>query len=415
MRNVNHNSKKAICSIFATLFLCTVGAQAVALPTDPDNAALLYYQAFLLSPEPNFLLIDKVIRGANPNEQIRKYLNLPSCQEAIEFARAANQLSMCDWGLLYSRGYGLSTQVIIQLRRLCNLLEVYSRTLAADGEYRAARRFAAHIGEDTLLMLSESQTVNRRALICIQHILGSMPTDFETLTWLKGQLESVQGTTWQPAQAFKNWRDMELQYWRSRPKGQPFKRDWFLEQIKDEIEKKEIIGFTDEQLLVLLLREERIFPGKYRISVPTELLARAQQAFDKFLESALKIIGSDMSYEEKHKDLLKLTDPRELEYRAISGDPVILLENCARTVEPYHKLMVWNVAHFNGLMAAIEIYLVKAKTDQLPEKLPDGLPKDPYSGENFKYERTEEGFVLHCKGEDFYERWKGRFEFEVKK
>jgi hypothetical protein len=277
------------------------------------------------------------------------------------------------------------------------------------------RRFAAHIGEDTLLMLSESQTVNRRALICIQHILGSMPTDFETLTWLKGQLESVQGTTWQPAQAFKNWRDMELQYWRSRPKGQPFKRDWFLEQIKDESEKKELIGFTDEQLLVLLLREERIFPGKYRISVPTELLARAQQAFGKFLESALKIIGSDMSYEEKHKDLLKLTDPRELEYRAISGDPVILLENCARTVEPYHKLMVWNVAHFNGLMAAIEIYLVKAKTDQLPEKLPDGLPKDPYSGENFKYERTEEGFVLHCKGEDFYERWKGRFEFEVKK
>jgi hypothetical protein len=421
MINANHNKKRMICIMIVTFVLCSIDVQSIALPTDPSNAALLYYQAFMLRPEPNFLLIDNVLRGANPNEDVRKYLNLPRCQKTIGLARIATQLPTCNWGLLYSRGYGLSTQTIVQLRRLCNLLEVYSRTLAADGEYREAlsmcigiRRLAAHIGEDTILMFSESQAANRRSLTCIQHILESMPSDFETLMWLKDQLESVQGTTWKPAQTLNEWRDMELQYLRSRPKGRPFIRNLFLEQIKDESEKKELMTLTDEKLLVMFLREERIFPGKYNISVPPKLLARAQQEFDKLLESALKIIESDMTYGEKQKDLLKLTGPHELEYQANSGNPIILLENCIR-IEPYYKLMVGNVAHFNGLMSAIEIYLVKAKTGQLPEKLPDGLPKDPYSGENFKYKKTKEGFLLQCKGEDFYQRWKGRLKFKVKK
>jgi len=328
----------------------------------------------------------KVTGGADPNDQVRKYLNVPDNKSTIELAKAATQLPKCDWGLLYSGGYGLSTRVIVRLSYLCILLDVYARTLAADGEYRAAfdqclgmRRFAAHIGDDTLLMLSQSQKVNRLALICIQHILGSMPTDVETLTWLKDQLATVQGSPWRFERAMEMHRDMELQYWRSHPKDRifmSFKRvkESFLEKIEDESAKKEILSLTDE-----------------------ELLARACESYNKFLESALKIIGSDMSYEEKHTELLRMTAQRRFMDRYRSGDPTALLEVCARRVGSYYKLMVSNIANFNSLMAAIEIYLVKAKTSQLPEKLPDGLPKDPYSGQDFEYETTKEGFVLRCR------------------
>jgi hypothetical protein len=29
--------------------------------------------------------------------------------------------------------------------------------------------------------------------------------------------------------------------------------------------------------------------------------------------------------------------------------------------------------------------------------IPEGLPKDPYSGKDFEYQRTEKGFVLRCR------------------
>jgi len=51
----------------------------------------------------------------------------------------------------------------------------------------------------------------------------------------------------------------------------------------------------------------------------------------------------------------------------------------------------------------------------LPEKLPVYLPKDPYTGKDFEYEITNEGFVLHCKGEDLYQRLWRWLEFKVKK
>jgi hypothetical protein len=402
MSNISRISKKAIFGILTTFILYAINALAASLPPDPDNAALLYYQAILLQPWPNFALFYKVTGGADPNEQVRKYLNVPDNKSTIELARAATQLPKCDWGLLYSGGYGLSTRVIVRLSSLCLLWDVYARTLAADGEYRAAfdqclgmRRLATQIGDDTFLMLSQSQKVDRLALICIQHILGAMPPDAETLTWLKGQLATVQGTPWWFERAMEVHRDMELQYWRSHPNDQSFMsfkrvRESFLEEIEDDSARQEILSLTDEKLL-----------------------ARTRESYNKFLESSLKIVGSDMSYEDKHTELLKMTSPRLFMDRYRSGDPIALLDVCARRVESYYKLMVSNIANFNSLITAIEIYLLKAKTGQLPEKLPDGLPKDPYSGLDFEYETTKEGFVLRCRVKAIDKNKVTQYEFKV--
>jgi hypothetical protein len=51
-------------------------------------------------------------------------------------------------------------------------------------------------------------------------------------------------------------------------------------------------------------------------------------------------------------------------------------------------------------LAAIELYLIKAKTGTLPNELPTDLPQDPFSDNNFVYEKTADGFVLKCQGRD---------------
>jgi len=204
------------------MFLWTLRAHAAALTRDPNNAALLYYQALLLRPEPNeatFFEIRGVRQGLDPNEHLRQYLNLQSCQKTIKLALAATKIPRCNWGFSYSYGHGISTDVSLQLHQLSGLLEVYARTLAADGKYREAPemclgmcQLAVRIGDDTYFMFYRSHFVDTRARICIQHILGSMPLDVDTLTWLQGKLATGQGTRWRPAKALKNFRDMQCSF-----------------------------------------------------------------------------------------------------------------------------------------------------------------------------------------------------------
>jgi hypothetical protein len=37
---------------------------------------------------------------------------------------------------------------------------------------------------------------------------------------------------------------------------------------------------------------------------------------------------------------------------------------------------------------------------EVADALPAGLPKDAFSGKDFKYEKTKDGFVLRCRGRD---------------
>jgi len=391
MRNSDYNNVMLIWFVFVVTFLCTIGESAVELPPDTDNAALLYYQALLSYPQPEIgwnLIYNVTMDGADPNEQTRKYLNL-RCQNVIELVQSATRLPKCDWGLLYSRGYGTSLEFLTQSRQLCDILDCYARTLAADRKYKQAldvcmciRRFAAHIGDDTFVMFTVSLTNDAKALRCIQHIVGSMPTDVETLTWLRGQLAAVQVTTRRFTKVMKMNRDLKLQFWRLHPDGSAFmvpsfntEKESFLEYIEDENAKKEILSLTNE-----------------------ELLARARESYDKFLDSAVKIIESDMSYEQKWTELSEISNFSKYLKR---GDPIYLFRH--DEIDRYYRIMVSSINHFNALAAAIEIYLVKAKTGQLPENLPDGLPKDPFSGENFEYETTQEGFVLRYRFKGLHE------------
>ena len=120
---------------------------------------------------------------------------------------------------------------------------------------------------------------------------------------------------------------------------------------------------------------------------------------------------ADLPYKEKQAELQKMAD--SLDRRASNGDPIALLSDAPRTVEVYYRFMVQNSVYFNLVAAATEICLVNANTGQLPQRLPDGLPKDPFTGKDFEYERTEKGFVLRFDPEDVGRIRVRQFEFRT--
>jgi hypothetical protein len=50
---IHLNFKKKISLICGMVLISALFADAAELPPDPNNAALLYYQAFMLHPEPD--------------------------------------------------------------------------------------------------------------------------------------------------------------------------------------------------------------------------------------------------------------------------------------------------------------------------------------------------------------------------
>jgi len=383
MRNINYDTRKAIYSICVILALWPIGVHAATLPPDPDNAALLYYQAFLLRPEPDddaSASIDEVIRGGEPDEKLREYLNLSDCRETIELAEAAAQLPYCNWGIRFSQRARLPQ--LVHIRPLRSLLYTDAEVLAMDGDYQAAfnrcltiRRIAGHVGDDTMLNYVVSVETDKSALRYIQNILGSMSPDSETLTWLRGRLASVQGAVLSPARVL----EMDLELIMQSMRNDPNDLLWLREQLAENDEGNDPECFwnlTDE-----------------------ELIARITEPYADFLDYALGVIDSEMPYEEKYTELQKLIDQLKEEFGNVPGTKVLAIAFAPKLIE-FYSIQVRHTAQLNALKAAIEIYLTTANSGQLPDALPDYLPKDPFSGQDFEYEITEDGFILRCRAKD---------------
>lgn len=386
MSNISHRSRKTICCVFGAIFFCAFGAHATISSPDPDNAALLYYQAFLLRPElddDTFIHFDSVLRGGEPDEVVREYLNLPKSRETIRIAEAATQILDCSWGIMRSQeffNYELAHMtVMFQARQLAFLLEVDARTLAVDGEFRAAlerclsiRRLAQHFVDEATGGYLVSMPFHFQALRCIHYVLGSMPPDRNTLIWLQAQVSTVQETPPPPGRALEISLNYALKFLSVHPEHFAMWREYVSEQIVDESARQEILNLTDE-----------------------ELLEQVKESYNRFLSSVNRVIGSDMPYQQKYLELQELEE--ELGDLAVDDPVDILGLFVLSNVAKQHDIYIRGIANFNATRAAIEIYMVKAEAGQLPEILPAHLPKDPFSGQDFEYEATNQGFVLRCR------------------
>jgi len=89
----------------------------------------------------------------------------------------------------------------------------------------------------------------------------------------------------------------------------------------------------------------------------------------------------------RHAKLMTLTHPEK-----VLGLRIMVM--AGTEMARSYEFRLRSAARLNAIKAGIEIYLFKAKTGHLPQELPQGLPKDPYTGQDLRYEITEGGFSL---------------------
>ncbi|MBN2180592.1 MAG: hypothetical protein JW715_01665 [Sedimentisphaerales bacterium] len=427
-----------------------------------NNAALLYYQAFLLLPELDDNIYEKirgVCDGNEPDKQVKIFLG--KCLSSIKLFEEASQIPDCIWGLLSEekiRSAFLNRNAV----NLSYIVATDARILSADGHYRAAleqclslRQFSSHLSHISQLGPS-SWEANGYALSTINFVLGEMPLDVDTLMWLRGRLSVVQMET-------------EL-------------LDAYLNSILDTI-LKEIINssqvYDEEAHLKAVEATQNLFGSFFAIldseMSATQKLAEIQKIkiTEKYPDNPLmnisadllkeinSIMATDMAYEEmltELKDVINKTVSNEqaaeliynyfkrkldinkiilsnvsqdhkitdimIEIKKLSNekseaeklaDILMFPSPFGRSITFIFEIQIEQMSMVNITKAAVELYIILAKTGQLPKVLPDYLPKDPYTNQNFIYEITDDGFVLRCQGEEYLRRKNQFLEFKVKR
>jgi hypothetical protein len=387
-------------SICASLLVGTLGAHAASLPPDPNNAALLYYQALLLCPDPDDIPreVGAVFHAESGGDagQYRDYVK--DYQDVIQLVEAASRISHCNWAIPYPQGLKVRAKLMPLTRSLALVIGANVRVLASDGDYTEAfahslmlRRVAKHIADDPGTFDPVPVTVERTALFCVRLVLDVMPPDEKALTTLREQLDAEPPVSELVPARIK--QDFEWLIHTIKGTGAATLsnlRQNLAENANDEAQKKEVMALKDDELLSLI-----------------------RESYAAFLDSAFDVMGSQMSYEQKYIRLENMAE--QYQERAKTNPEIILaVQIRAESVPGLYSIGITHVALFNAVTAAIEIYLLKATNGQLPEALPEGLPKDPFSGNDFEYKATKEGFVLRCRAKDI--AWGGvrQYEFKVR-
>ena len=115
MKTLNYKSLILTC---ISAILLTAVSPAMAYP--PDNAAVLYYKAFLILQEPGED-VDKMLNDfrkgtIKSNDQIRRYLQ--GNKHAIEFIETAADVQNCDWGYDISKGFDVMLPELTKIRKI---------------------------------------------------------------------------------------------------------------------------------------------------------------------------------------------------------------------------------------------------------------------------------------------------------
>ena len=360
-------------------------------PPDPDNAALLYYQAFLLSAQleaPQEEAIGKYARGqCELTDEIREAVE--QCRTAIDYAVAASRLRECNWGFRFSLGFNASMPHLAQVRLLSRAVLAEARIRAADGAWREAferclvvKRMGYHVGDDTLISMLVAMAVDGSANARIRDFLGQMPKDAETLQWLKAELAMLSGRL--PSTR----RPMEYEMAVSMDIMRPEKRDVLVEVFKGTGTE-----ITPEQVA----------------KMDEEFLAKNRESYAKVITSMAGVLAGPGAYEQRYRKLKQLADEMDE-----SDESTVLARALTPGFASVFNRLVLAETEANVTRAAVDVYLARAESGRLPRTLPAGLPDDGFSGRDFAYERTDDGFVLRCQTKDLHKDTVHEYAFAAK-
>ena len=398
MKTVTTNKLTWFTSFILTLFI--LSSPVLAYPPDPDNAALLYYQAYISYEKADDTMEDMVgdlARGnIEPNERIKKYIE--SCRTAIDLATAATEIPNCNWGLKYSDGISINLAHVAQTRKLVFLITAETRILAAEGDYQQAigrcltvRKMGKHIGDDTPISFLVSMAIDKVVASRIQDILAEMTPDLETLTWLKAKLAEVPFKTPSLRVAMRSEKECFSSEMQVDKRG----------KLLDLCSGPGDVSDLDKTALKRITEGDEVFFAKNR-----EYYIKHMNFLDEVLESS-------MPYTEVYSRLKQLNEKPEKE---ITENPAATLTTLLLPAfGNIYSIDIRTKTICNAVRTAIEIYIIKTKTGKLPDTLPADLPEDLFSGNPFLYEKTANGFTLRCQGKDLLRNEIYEYEFKVKK
>ncbi len=390
MKSTKQQSLILMC--VSVIFLTSV-SPVIAYP--PDNAAVLYYKAFMILQEPSEevqkMMTDLREGKIKPNDEIRQYLQ--DNKHAIELVETAAEVRNCDWGYDISKGFDVMLPELSKIRRMAFLLAANTQVLAGQGDYKAAlgkcltvHKMARHVGDRLLISYLVGNALSKLANKQIGKILSQMPDDVETLTWLKTQIYDITSRANTLKAAMSSEREIALR------------------QIRKDKIGTILVGLVD----VTDLSKEAI--EKIR-NGDEEFFKSSREYYSSFITNVQ--IALDLPYPQSRKQLEQLHE--KAEKQATDNQAAILSAAVFPAVTRIHTLGLRSNNNVNALKAAIDIYIAKAKTGSLPDTLPAGLPKDLFSGKDFEYEKTKEGFILRCRGKDLDEDENFEYEFKVPK
>jgi len=361
----------------------------------PDNAALLYYQAFLLYEKPDDTM-DKMLSDfrdgkIKENEVIEQYIE--KNHKVIDFIVKATNIPNCDWGYDYSQGFELLMPNLAQLRQVTYLIQAEAKLLAEKGDYQTAldrclsmHKMALHAANRTIIGYLVAIAISGRANTAIQGILKDTPEDSQVLNRLKEQLTNIE----KKFPLLRNYIGYEAEVFvatMQRDKAQTVANMAFDEECFDPNTAKRILE-ADE-----------------------EFFERNRNCYTRHMNSIQDVLKAPISYPQAYEKLLELGEKLTKEAEEKDAPLAIMF---APAFNRIYSLSVRGKTHFNAVKAAIEVYIIKAKTGKLPDTLPASLPGDLFSGKPFEYKKTTGGFILRYQGEDLSDKDKKIYEYEFK-
>jgi hypothetical protein len=385
-----------VCAVAVLL-----ASSAITPAQQPDNAALLYYQAFLLYEKPDAAM-DKMLTSFRKgeiasNDAIDKFME--KNRPVIDMVVRAASIDECDWGYDYSQGVELSMPNLSRVRQLAFLLSANARWLADQGNYQTAldrclvmRKMGLQVCDKTLISYLVGTAVDALANSATEQVLGSAPPDANVLSRFKADLARI-GARF-PSAATSLAQESEV-----------CAMTMTHDKMQTQIQLAHEMGtdMASDAVTKRLQQGDEAFYKRNR-----EFYLRMMRKLTSVLEANLSYAKTNAAIDELAGQLNEqMKDDPDATLASLALDPA--------SVKRIYQLSVRRRTHFNAIMAAIDLYIAVAREGRLPASLPPDSPVDLFSGKPFTYAKTADGFVLRCQAKETSDKEPEEYAFKVKK
>lgn len=360
-----------------------------------DNAATLYYEAFLavrrnqISDATGDELRQLAKGKTEPTEQLKDCVR--GFANVTELVLAAAEIDNCDWGLDYSRGMSVEIPWLLDCRLAGLIVLADAQIHLSNGKYKealhrclAAAQMAEQVSKGPLICCLSGLSILHTTNQCVQNILARLHHKGEILQWFSRGLSEIGSSAAPFAQCVEQELQLAAKYMR-----------------KETVES--VLPCRFEEWANARLPKQA---AEFAVFAPEQFLPRNQKYWEQYAERVRAALT--LPYAEAYSALKELDERATDDAESIDGAMTGLF---AGNLHPAYNVHTRTHTFSNAVVAATRVYLACTETGKMPDALPEDLPKDLFSGKNFEYTKNGQAFALRCPGKDLLENrhWQYRF------